>query len=56
MENSNSEPVIHKRRLVKRRHNPSAHKPILISNSGTREITTDNNKLLQPITEPKGMH
>jgi hypothetical protein len=46
MENSNNEPVIYRGRLVKGRRNLSAYKPILVSNSGTREITIDNSKLL----------
>jgi len=41
---------------VKGRRNLSAYKPILISNSGTGEITADNSKSLQPITEPIGIH
>ena len=45
-ENSNSEPVIYKKWLVKGRHNPSPNEPILASNSSTREITADNSKLL----------
>ena len=45
-ENSDSKPVVHKRRLVKGRCNPSAYKPILANNSGTREIAADNSKLL----------
>jgi hypothetical protein len=46
MENSNSESVMRRRQLVKRRRNLSAHKPILISNSGIKEIAADNSKLL----------
>ncbi len=42
--------------MAKGRYNLSANKPILTSNSNTREITIDNNKLLQPITKPKGIH
>jgi hypothetical protein len=56
MENSNSELIIHRRQLVKGRHNLSTHKPTLASNSGTKEIAIDNSKLLQPITKPKGTH
>ena len=41
---------------MKKRYNPSAHKPTLVSNSGTGEIAIDNSKLLQPITEPEGTH
>ena len=55
IKNSNDELVIYRRRLAKGRYNPFAYKPILISNSGIREITVDNSKLLQPITEPKGI-
>ena len=46
MENSNSELVVHKRWLAKGRHNLSTHEPTLVNNSGTREITADNSKLL----------
>jgi hypothetical protein len=46
MENSDNELIICRRRLVKGRRNLSAYKPILVSNSGTREITVDNGKLL----------
>jgi len=35
-----------RRRLVKGRCNPSTYKPILASDSGTREITIDNGKSL----------
>ena len=42
--------------MAKGRCNPSAYKPILVSDSSTREITTDNSKLPQPIIEPKGIH
>ena len=45
-----------RRRLVKRKRNLSAYKPILASNSGTGEIAVDNGKLPQPITKPKGTH
>jgi len=45
-----------RRRLVKGRRNLSTYKPILASNSGTREITVDNGKLPQSITEPKGIY
>ena len=45
-----------RRRLVKGRRNLSTYKPILASNSGTREIAIDNNKLPQPITKPKGIY
>jgi len=55
-ENSNNEPVVCKRQLVKGRYNPSAYKPILMSDSGTKEITVDNSKLPQPITKPVGTH
>ena len=41
---------------MKGRYNLSAHEPILASDSGTGEIATDNSKLLQPITEPEGIH
>jgi len=37
---------MHKRRLVKGRYNLSTYKPILASNSSTREIAVDNSKLL----------
>jgi len=56
MENSNNKLVIRRRLLVKGRYNPSTYKPILASNSGTREITIDNSKLPQPITKPKGIY
>ena len=56
IENSNNEPVIYKRRLVKGRRNLSTHKPTLAGNSGTREIATDNSKLPQPITKPEGTY
>ena len=46
MENSNNKLVIYRRRLVKGRRNPSAHKPILASDSGTGELAADNGKLL----------
>jgi hypothetical protein len=55
-ENSNNKPIIYRRRLVKGRRNPSTYKPILVSNSSTREITVDNGKLLQSITKPKGIY
>ena len=45
-----------RRQLVKKRYNLSAYKPILASNSSTREIAVDNSKLPQSITEPKGIH
>jgi hypothetical protein len=35
-----------RRQLVKGRCNPSTYKPILASNSSTREIAVDNGKLL----------
>ena len=44
IENSNSEPVIYKRRLVKGKYNLSTYKPILASNSGTKEIAINNGK------------
>ena len=40
----------------KKRRNLSAYEFILISNNSIREITANNGKLLQPITEPKGIH
>ena len=45
-----------RRRLVKGRYNLSTYKPILVSNSSTREITADNGKLPQSITKPKGIY
>ena len=45
-----------RRWLVKGKHNLSAYKPTLASNSSTREIAADNGKLLQSITEPKGIY
>ena len=45
-----------RRWLVKGRHNPSAHEPTSVSDSSTGEIATDNDKLLQSITEPEGTH
>ena len=56
MENSNNKPVIYRRRLAKGKCNPSVYKPILENNSSTKEITTDNDKLPQPITEPNGIY
>ena len=47
---------MYKGQLVKRRHNLSTQEPILASNSSTGEITIDNSKLLQPITEPESIH
>ena len=41
---------------MKGRYNLSTYKPILASDSGTGEITTDNSKLLQSITEPEGIY
>ena len=46
MENSDNKLVIYRRQLVKGRRNLSAYEPILVSNSSTREIATDNSKLL----------
>jgi hypothetical protein len=46
MENSNSELVMYRRRLAKGRYNLSAYKPILTSDSSTKEIAVDNSKLL----------
>ena len=46
IENSDSELVIYRRWLAKGKYNLSAHKPILINDSGTREITIDNSKSL----------
>ena len=54
--NSNNKPIIHKRQLIKERCNLSTHKPTLASDSSTREITTDNSKSLQFITEPEGTY
>ena len=56
IENSNSKPVIRRRRLVKGKYNLFTHKPILASDSSTREIAVDNSKSLQPITKPEGTH
>ena len=56
MENSNNKLIVYRRRLVKGRYNLSTYKPILASNSGTREIAVDNGKSPQPITEPKGIY
>jgi len=56
MENSNNEPVVRRRRLVKGRRNLSTYKPTLASNSDTREIAIDNSKSPQPIIEPKGIY
>ena len=55
-ENSDNKPVVRRRQLVKGRRNLSAYKPILTSDSNTREIATDNGKLLQSITKPEGTH
>jgi hypothetical protein len=46
MENSNNKLIIRRRRLVKGKRNPSAYKPILVSDSSTREIAADNSKSL----------
>jgi hypothetical protein len=56
IENSNNKLIIRRRQLVKGRRNLSTYKPILVSNSSTREITVDNGKSLQSITEPKGIY
>ena len=56
MENSNSKLVVRRRQLAKGRHNPSAYKPTLVSDSSIREIAVDNGKLLQPIIEPESTH
>ena len=56
MENSNNKLIVYRRWLVKGRCNLSAHKPILISDSGTVEIAINNSKLLQPITELKDIY
>ena len=45
-----------KRRLVKERCNLSAYKPILASNSSTKEIAVNNSKSPQPITKPKDIY
>jgi hypothetical protein len=45
-----------RRWLVKGRRNLSTYKPILVSNSSTREIAIDNGKLPQSITKPKGIY
>ena len=42
IENSNNKLVVYKRQLVKGRYNLSVYKPILASNSSTREIAVDN--------------
>ena len=47
---------MHRRQLIKGRRNLSAYKPTLASDSSTGEIATDNSKLLQSITEPKGTY
>ena len=56
MENSNNKPVMYRRQLIKGRHNLSAYKPTLASNSSTREIAINNGKLPQSIIKPKGTH
>jgi hypothetical protein len=56
MENSNNKLIIRRRWLVKGRYNLSTYKPILVSNSGTREIAVDNSKSPQSITKPKGIY
>ena len=56
MENSNNEPIVYRRWLVKGRCNLSTYKPILASNSSIGEIAIDNGKSLQLITEPKGIY
>ena len=56
IKNSNNKPVVYRRQLVKGRYNLSAYKPISASNSSTREIATNNSKLLQSITKPKGIY
>ena len=45
-ENNNNKPVVHRRQLVKKKHNPSAHKPTLVSDSSIGKIATNNGKLL----------
>ena len=45
-----------RRQLTKGRRNLSTYKPILASNSSTKEIAADNSKLPQFITKPKGIY
>ena len=45
MENSDNKLVVRRRRLVKGKHNLSAYEFISVSDSGTREIASDNSKL-----------
>ena len=45
IENSDNEPVVRKRWLIKGRRNLSAYTPILVSDSSIREIAVDNSKL-----------
>ena len=56
MKNSNNKLIIYRRRLIKRKHNPSTYKLILVSNSGTKEIAINNHKSPQPIIKPKGIY
>ena len=56
MENNNNKLVIYRRQLVKGRYNLSAYKPILASDSGTKEIAVDNGKSPQLITKLKGTY
>ena len=41
---------------MKGKYNLSTYKPTLVSDSGTGEIAIDNGKLLQLITELKGIY
>jgi len=42
--------------LAKGRYNLSIYKPILVNDSGTKEITADNGKSPQFITKFKNIH
>ena len=44
IKNSDNKLVIRRRQLIKGRCNLFTYKPILISDSGTKEITADNGK------------
>jgi hypothetical protein len=46
IKNNDNELVMYRKWLVGGRYNLSAYKPILVSDSSTREIAVDNGKLL----------
>jgi len=55
IKNSNNKPVICRMRLAKGRCNLFVYKPILVNNSGIKEIIIDNGKSPQPIIKPEGI-